>query len=274
MANTVMVTAKRGESVSNVLYSQLAQFYSRFLEEHRKVLQENRLVLRVTMFGQPHDAIIATDRASVIVVASKGSSTDSSSTDHYLELSSRGTVTPQELMRSAARELGWESMASLQFSRELLDAPEKLQRKEFWRLSEEILAEIQRKQSMASKLGITETLTYLENARARFDAGGAPGFSDCKANCRNAILSLMQGLTGTESIRDAVKKLHQEGLLGKREAEVVKAIEDLIAKLHGLASKTGAHPPLATEEDALFTLRLTEAVVEYVVRLVSKAKGL
>ena len=51
-------------------------------------------------------------------------------------------------------------------------------------------------------------------------------------------------------------------------------IEDVTAKLHGLASKTGTHPPLADEDDALFTLRLTEAVVEYIVALVSKVKRL
>lgn len=274
MANTSMVTVHRGDSVSEVLHNELAQFYRRFLEVHRNVLQENRLSLRVTLFGQPHDSIIAIDGASIIVTASKGTSTDSSSTDRYLDFSSRGTVTPQELMRSAGQELGWSSMVSLRFNRELLVAPEENQRNEFRRVSEGIVKEIRQRQKIANALGITEALTYLGNARARFDAGGASGFSDCKANCRNAILSLMRGLTGTEKIREAVKKLDQEGLLGEREAEVIKAIEDLITKLHGLASKTGTHPPLATEDDAHFTLRITEAVVEYIVRIVAKAKGL
>jgi hypothetical protein len=273
MANTVLVTTYR-ESVSDVLYNQLSQFYSRFLEEHRKVLQDNRLLPKVTVFGQPHDTIIAVDTKSVIIIASKGTSTDSTSTDRYFDFSSRGTVTPQELMRAAAREMGWQSMMPLSFNKSLLDAPEDYQREEFRRVSEKMVDDVRQKQRVANALGITEALTYLENARIRYEAGGSTGFSDCKANCRNAIASLMRGLSGTDKVRDAVKKLHQQGLLGERETEVVEAIADLITKLYGLASKTGTHPPLATEDDAHFTLRITEAVVEYIVRIVAKAKGL
>lgn len=274
MANSSMVAVNRNLVSDDVLYNQLDGFYRRFLEEHRKVLQENRFPLRVTLFGQPHDSIIAVDTASVIVVACKGNSTHLSSRDCYVDLSSQGTVTPQALKRSAAQRFGWERMVSLYFDRQLLNASDELQRAEFRRVSERMVEEIQRKQKMAKELGITEAFTYLANARARFDAGGEPGFSDCKANCRNAIVSLMRGLTGTENIHEAVKKLNEKGLLGEREKEVIDAIESLVKKLHGLASKTGTHPPLATEEDAHFTLRLTEAVVEYVVSLVAKAKGL
>lgn len=274
MANTVMTTAMRDKSVSDDLYQKLSQFYARFLEVHREVLQEQGFPLRATIFGQPHDTIIAVDRASVIIIVCKGTATDSSSTDRYFDFSSKGTITPQQLMRSAAQELGWQNMMSLRFDRPLLDAPEALQRDEFRRVSEQMLAEIQQRQHLANKLGIHDALFYLENARTRFDAGGPSGFSDCKANCRNALISLMKGLTGTEKVREAVKELHRTGLLGEREVEVIDAIENLIAKLYGLASKTGPHPPPATEEDALFTLRLTEATLDYLIRIVAKAKGL
>lgn len=274
MANTTMTSRHRGKSVTEAMSNQLNAFYERFLEEHRNVFKEASLPLRVTLFGQPHDAIIAIDRSSVFFIASPGTATAALSTESCFDFSAQGTVAPQELMRSAAREHGWERMVSLQFSRGLLDAPADQQREEFRRVAEETVNGIRQRQETAGALGITEALTYLDNARARYDAGGAAGFSDCKANCRNAIISLMRGLAGTETIREAVKKLNKEGLLGKREAEVVEAIEDLIARLHGLASKTGTHPPLATEEDARFTLRLTEATVEYIVGLAGKAKGL
>lgn len=273
MANTPMVSVHRG-SISDERLEQLQEFYKRFLGEHRKALEDSGLLLRATLFGQHHDAIIAITSSSLVVVAAKGTSTDGSSTDRYLDSSSEPQVTRLELMRSAAREFGWQDMASLEFSVELLEAAEDQQRDEARHVSEMMVGQMRKKQKVANALGVTEALTYLENAKARFDAGGAAGFSDCKANCRNAILSLVRGLTGTDNLRNGVKKLDKEGLLGEREAEVVKAIEDLVVKLHGLASKTGTHPPMATEDDARFALTLAEATVEYLVRTVAKAKGL
>jgi len=274
MANTSMVQVKRGEEVDEATARQLSEFQRRFLDEHRKVLRESGLPPRCTLFGQPHDSIVTMDQANVTILASKGTATDTSSTDIYRDFSSRGTVSSQELIRSAAGELGWEGVVSVQFPRILLDAPEEIQRAEFTRVAQQVVAEIRRRQQLASTLGITESLEYLANARERFEAGGSTGFSDCKANCRNALVSLLGGLTGTENVRKAVKTLHKEGLLGKRETEVVETLEAFVKKLHDQASKTGAHPPMATEEDALLTLRLTEAVAQYLVGLAAKAKGL
>jgi hypothetical protein len=268
-----MVSVHRA-SVSDERFDQLQEFYRRFLSEHRKALKDAGVPLRATLFGRHHDAIIAITSSSLVVVAAKGTSTDGSSTDRYLGFSSQPEVTRTELMRSAAREFGWQDMASLEFSLGLLEAAEDQQRDEARRVSEIMVDQMRGKQKVAKALGVTEALTYLDNARSRFEAGGASGFSDCKANCRNAILSLVRGLTGTDNLRNGVKKLDKEGLLGGREAEVVKAIEDLVAKLHGLASKTGTHPPMATEEDARFALALAEATVQYLVRTVAKAKGL
>ncbi len=274
MANTITTAVKKSDSMSQQLHGQLSQFYRNFLKEHREILNGHGLPARATLFGQPHDAVILVDTASIIVIACKGTATDTSSTEHYIDLSSKGEVEVPMLMRSAARDFGWNDMIPLVFSRILLDKSEVEQKKEYHQISEAMVENIQRRRKVADELGITEAFEYLANAKARFDTGGATGFSDCKANCRNAIKSLMIGLAKTEDINLAMKQLNKEGLLGKREAEVVEAISNLISKLHGLASKKGTHPPLADEDDALFTLKLTNSAVEYIVTLVSKAKGL
>lgn len=268
-----MTTSKHFDNkLSEEMHQQLGQLYSRFLQELRKMLDKSRLSPRITLFGQPHDAIIALDQETILVVASKGTATSSTSTEWYYDFSSKGKITPEEVMRSATKEFGLTRMSYLRFNRSLLEQSEEEQKKEFRVMSEKIVAEIQKMRKTANDLGITEAITYLENARARFDEGGSTGYSDCKANCRNAILSLMKSLAGTDRIRGAVKKLHKEGLLGEREAEVVEAVENLLAKIHELASKKGAHPPLAEEDEALFTLKLTEAAVEYIVKCVEKTR--
>lgn len=273
MANTITVGVHSAPSLGE-LKDKLNQFYNRFLVEHKKVLKAHGFSLRTTLYGQPHDAAVGIDTVSVIIVACKGTSTDTSSTEHYLDLTTYGTVQPYDLIQSVAREFGWQNMTHLVFSRALLNATDEEQKREFVRLSEDIVGTIEKKQELARTLGITEALTYLENARKRFDMGEPAGYSDCKANCRNALLSLIQTLTQTDRIRDGIKKLHSEGLLGERETEIVESIEDLTARLHGLASKTGSHPPMADADDALFTLRLTDAVVTYITSIVAKARGL
>lgn len=272
MANTMTTSKHYDKKLSEEMRQQLGQLYSRFLQELRKTLDESELPPRITLFGQPHDAIIALDQETILVVSSKGTATSSASTEWYYDFSSKGKITPEEIMRSGAEEFGLTRMTYLRFNRSLLERSQEEQKKEFRAMSEKIVADIQKTRTTANDLGITEAITYLENARARFDEGGSTGYSDCKTNCRSAIVSLMNSLAGTDRIRDAVKKLHKEGLLGEREAEVIEALENLLAKIHDLASKKGAHPPLAEEDEALFTLKLTEAAVEYVIKCVEKTK--
>ena len=107
---------------------------------------------------------------------------------------------------------------------------------------------------------------YLNNAKRRIKTKTPAGYSDCKTNCRNALLSILRELTGKERVREAAKELTNQGILGERESEFTETFEKLLGILHGLDSKEGAHPPMTrNENDAKLALNLTRDIVEYII---------
>ena len=118
-----------------------------------------------------------------------------------------------------------------------------------------------------------EAHRYLRNAKRRIKNKTPEGYSDCKANCRNALMSTLQTLTGKEKVKEATKELINQGLLGERETEFTENLEKLIATLHGLDSKKGSHPPMTrSESDAELALNLTRDIVEYIINQATKAR--
>ena len=119
--------------------------------------------------------------------------------------------------------------------------------------------------AVLNKLALSESYQYIQEAKARFDTKTAVGYSGCKANCRNALMSALKTLTGKEDIREAAKELAKQGLLGKREQEFIESFGNLLIKLHGLASKKGPHPPMTREEDdAELVLSITTSIISYI----------
>ena len=93
------------------------------------------------------------------------------------------------------------------------------------------------------------------------------GYSNCKTDCRNAVISALSSLSGTEDIRKAVKILGKKGIIGGREEELITAFENLLAKMKDVLSKKGPHPPMATEEeDAELALNITQALLTYLAK--------
>ena len=68
--------------------------------------------------------------------------------------------------------------------------------------------------TVLDELALSESYEYLKNAKDRFDAKSAVGYSDCKTNCRNALLSVLRTLTGVEDTREALRELYKQGILG------------------------------------------------------------
>lgn len=256
------------------LQAKLHSFYGVFIDEYRKVCKERNINPRATIYGIPHDSVVAKDRSTIFILSSPGKATDATSTDRYLDLTQNGDVQLQDLLTAANRDLGLQDITAIRFDLALLEKadPERrtMFRGEIGRALDQLLAKVK----AVENLGIKEAATYLENARQRFNAGDPSGFSDSKSNCRNAITSLCKKLGGTDRVREAVRKMVKDGLLGEKEGDVVLAVENLVAHLHGLASKTGTHPPLADQNDALLTLRLTEAIVDYIATEAMRARGI
>lgn len=118
-----------------------------------------------------------------------------------------------------------------------------------------------------------EALRYLKNAKKRIKTKTPEGYSDCKANCRNALDSMLQALTGKEIVREAAKYLHTQGILGEREEEFVKTFGDLLVILHRIDSKKGSHPPMTRNaQDAKLALNLTEGIVNYIMSQVAEQR--
>ena len=116
------------------------------------------------------------------------------------------------------------------------------------------------------RYSFSEAHRYLKNAKRRCNTNIPEGYSDCKANCRNALISTLQTLTGKEKIKEATKELINHGMLGEREAEFIETFEKLLTTLFGLASKKGSHPPMTrNKNDAELALNLTRDIVEYII---------
>lgn len=128
--------------------------------------------------------------------------------------------------------------------------------------------------AVLDEVAFSEAYQYLQNAEARFDTKSAVGYSDCKTNCRNALISALKTLTGKEDIREAVRELGKQGILGKREQEFIESFAELLVKLYGLVSKKGAHPPMTREEDdAKLVLSITTSIISYITNQATRQRG-
>lgn len=62
-------------------------------------------------------------------------------------------------------------------------------------------------------------------------------------------MSALKALSGTENVREAVRILGKKEVIGEREEEFIKSLENLLVKITGVLSKKGPHPPMPTEEE-------------------------
>lgn len=209
MANTPVHVEHRSPGLDDGIATQLTGFQNRFLQEYRRVLQEAGMPPRLSVFQQPHDSMVVVDKTHVTILACRGSANSTSSSDHYVDLSSEGSLSAQQLIRTIGTEMGWEEVECAQFARSVLVSTPDLRDEEFREVADRAVTELHKKKEIAVALGITDALDYLANAKARFEVGGSAASSDCKANCRNALVSLLRGLAGTEDVRAAVKALRR-----------------------------------------------------------------
>ena len=137
----------------------------------------------------------------------------------------------------------------------------------------EAIADSQRHPVVLDKLAFSESYQYLENAKARFDTKTAVGYSDCKANCRNALMSALKTLTDKEEVSEAARELGRQGILGKREKEFTETFNKLLVILHGVVSKKGPHPPMTrNEDDAELALSITTSIITYITNQATKPR--
>jgi len=184
------------------------------------------------------------------------------------DLRSQGILTQEQVCSACVNQLGFKDI-SLYFSFPigLLDVDEKTRKLFLEQASNRFIESQMRQIANFKKLGLTEAFRYLQNAQQRFYTRTPEGYSNCKTDCRNAIDSALSSLSGTSDIREAVKILGKKGVIGRREEELITAFESLLAKMKGVLSKKGPHPPMATEEeDAELALNITQALLNYLAK--------
>jgi hypothetical protein len=190
------------------------------------------------------------------------------------DLQSQGTLTQEQVCGACVNELGFKDISSyFSFPAGLLDVDEKTRKLFLKQVSNQFIETQMRQIASIKKLGLTEAFRYLQNAQQRFHTRTPEGYSNCKTDCRNAVISALSSLSGTEDIRKAAKILGKKGIIGGREEELITAFENLLAKMKDVLSKKGPHPPMATEEeDAEFALNITQALLTYLAKRALRVK--
>ncbi|NIO36497.1 hypothetical protein GTO27_02215 [Candidatus Bathyarchaeota archaeon] len=173
-------------------------------------------------------------------------------------------MTQEQVCSACVDQLAFKDVCYFSFPVGLLDVDEKSRKLFLEQVSNQFIETRMRQIANIEKLGLTEAFRYLQNAQQRFQTRTPEGYSNCKTDCRNAVISALSSLSGTEDIRKAVKILGKKGIIGAREEELIAAFENLLAKMKDVLSKKGPHPPMATEEeDAELALNITQALVTY-----------
>jgi len=130
----------------------------------------------------------------------------------------------------------------------------------------EAIKESKSQTAVLDKKAFSESYDYLENAKERLNSKKPEGYSDCKTNCRCALISALKTLTSKEKVGEALEELHRQGIFGRREKEFIETFDKLLEILHGIDSKKGPHPPMTRSEyDAEFAFNITTNTINYIV---------
>jgi len=183
------------------------------------------------------------------------------------DLREQGILAQEHVCNACVSQLGFKDIYYFSFPIGVLDVDEKTRRLFLEQTSNQFIETTMRQIANIEKLGLTEAFRYLQNARQRFYTRTPEGYSNCKTDCRNAMISALSSLSGTDDLRKAVRILGNKGIIGGREEELITAFENLLAKMKDVLSKKGPHPPMAAEEeDAELALNITQALLTYLAK--------
>ena len=258
--------------VSSNLPQEEAQKVRSLLEEFEQVFGENadskKLNPNLFPMFRFHHTFIGVDSSKVhLVYTTEGVSSPVVALT-IRDLRNKGMLTQEQVCSACINQLGFKDI-SLYFSFPLglLDVDEKTRKFFLKQGSNQFIETHMRQIANIEKLGLTEAFRYLQNAQQRFHTRTPEGYSNCKTDCRNAIYSALSSLSDTDDVRKAVRILGKKGIIGGREEELITAFENLLAKMQGVLSKKGPHPPMATEEeDAELALNITKALLTYLAK--------
>ena len=260
------------QAVSCNLPQEEAQKVHSLLEEFERTFGENvdskKLNPNLFPMFRFHHTFIGVDASKVhLVYTTEGVSSPVVALT-IRDLRNQGILTQEQVCGACVNELGFKDI-SLYFSLPigLLDVDDKTRKLFLEQASNQFIESQMRQIANIKKLGLTEAFRYLQNAQQRFHTRTPEGYSNCKTDCRNAILSALSSLSGTDDVRKAIGILGKKGIMGGREEELITAFENLLVKMKNVLSKKGPHPPMAAdEEDAELALNITQALLTYLAK--------
>jgi len=215
-----------------------------------------------------HNYAVIVDSLTIHLVYTTEGVTSSVVSFTARDLRSMGIIPREEVIRFCVCNLGYKDIHYFGLPLSLADSPSEVRRISLEGIAKSYIEERLRPLQLFTQLGLDEAFRYLQNARARFYTMTPEGFADCKANCRNALLSALQALSGrgvssASDVKEAVRILREKGILGKREEKFITVFGEFIEEMYKLLSKKGPHPPMPRREDAELALSLTHAVLIY-----------
>jgi len=260
-------------NLPNELSSKIHALSKEFTNLAHQMLQSQGLsVLLMPMFRN-HNQFIGIDQQTIHVVYTTEGVTSTIVSGVERDLRSKGSLTKKQVIEACVRELGYKDIHYFGFPVSLLEQTSEARKSALVQIINQYIQVKIQPLIRLNNLGLSEALRYLQNARARFETKTPEGYADCKTNCRNVLVSAIKALTGQENVREGIKILGKQGLLGEREEELIRAFGEFLAKLYSVASKKGPHPPLTIEEeDAELVLSLTTSILNYIVNKAIKMR--
>lgn len=259
------MAAMVSSNLPNELSSKLGPFLQEFNNLSKSILTNRGMSLQIIPMFRNHNQFVAIDSSTIHLVLTTEGVTSSIVSGTERDLRQNGSIPKNNIIKACVNELGYKDIHYFGFPIFLLDQSTQKRKTEIERVINQYIQSKIQPLVRLSKIGLDEAMTYLKNARERFETKTPQGYADCKSNCRNALVSCIKALTGQEKMREGVKILSKKGLMGERESELVESLGELLSKLYNVASKKGSHPPLpSNEEDALLALNLTEAVLNFI----------
>ena len=116
-------------------------------------------------------------------------------------------------------------------------------------------------------LGTDEIHRHMTQAFTNLQSSSPVDWGNAKAQARKALESLTMQITNKTTVKDLATGLKRRGLIGDRDREWMIRFESFLGATYALGSKKGSHKPDPTRIEAIFFVRVTSALVDYVIEL-------
>jgi len=183
------------QSVSCDLPQEEGNKVQSLLEEFERTFGENvdskKLNPNLFPMFRFHHTFIGVDASSVHLVYTTEGVSSPVVALNIRDLRSQGILTQQQVCSGCVNQLGFKDIYYFSFPIGLLDVDEKTRKFFLKQVSNQFIETQMRQIANIKKLGLTEAFRYLQNAQQRFYTRTPEGYSNCKTDCRNAIIAAL-----------------------------------------------------------------------------------